>query len=616
MDFHDAPAIMAEQKAGGRKDLYIEITNCLKDAYTKLSTEEEKDEFTRILSDTLDSMDPQIYEHYRALLDMHRALIRRNDSLNVDTTSADDFHIDADGIKLHFISARAATFELIGTGKYFTDQSYTLTLNGEPAGKINRVIFSLFDLQPDTAYTLVVRPDSETDDTAVRFIYFRTHAEFITLNVRELGAKGDGIQDDTTFIQAAIMACPPESRVLIPAGEYAVTSIFLKSDINIELAKGASLRAFTDRNKFVRFPGCIESTDHTSEYHTGTWEGNPLPMFAGIVCGINVSNVNIYGQGTIDGCASMDNWWLNPKVMNIAYRPRLLFLNHCSCINIMGITLTNSPSWTIHPFFSDNLGFYDITELNPADSPNTDGLDPESCKDVIILGVRFSLGDDCIAIKSGKIYMGSKYRRASENLVIRHCLMENGHGAVTVGSEMSGGVKNVLVEDCLFSHTDRGLRVKTRRGRGKNAVVDGITFRRIDMDHVMTPFVVNCFYYCDPDGRTPYVQSREFSPADEGTPYIGTLTFTDINAVNCHAAVAYYDGLPERKIEQITMENCSIGFADECRPGTPALTDGVEKCTRQGIFARNIRTLTLKNIQISGQSGDELTAVGIDVINR
>lgn len=145
-------------------------------------------------------------------------------------------------------------------------------------------------------------------------------------------------------------------------------------------------------------------------------------------------------------------------------------------MTLCGVTFKNSPSWTLHPYFSDNLKFYGLTINNPSDSPNTDGLDPESCKNVDIVGVKFSLGDDCIAVKSGKIYMGKKYRTPSENIHIRQCLMENGHGAVTVGSEMAGGVKNLVVEECRFYDTDRGLRIKTRRGRGKDAVLDQIIF--------------------------------------------------------------------------------------------------------------------------------------------
>ena len=114
----------------------------------------------------------------------------------------------------------------------------------------------------------------------------------------------------------------------------------------------------------------------------------------------------IYGQGKINGNASKENWWKDPKVMNIAFRPRLFFISGCKNVTLQGVTFCNSPSWTLHPYFSNDLKFIGVTVQNPSDSPNTDGLDPESCKNVEILGVRFSLGDDCIAVKSGNVYLG------------------------------------------------------------------------------------------------------------------------------------------------------------------------------------------------------------------
>ena len=120
-------------------------------------------------------------------------------------------------------------------------------------------------------------------------------------------------------------------------------------------------------------------------------------------------------------------------------------------------------------------------------------MDPESVNGLEIAGIYFSLGDDCIALKSGKYYMGHKYKVPSQNIEVRQCCMNNGHGAVTIGSEMAAGVKHVHVKDCLFLHTDRGLRIKTRRGRGKDAVVEDICFENIRMDHVLTPFVLNSF---------------------------------------------------------------------------------------------------------------------------
>ncbi len=276
----------------------------------------------------------------------------------------------------------------------------------------------------------------------------------------------------------------------------------------------------------------------------------------------------------------------------------------------------NSPSWTLHPFFSDDLRFIGVTVKNPADSPNTDGLDPESCKNVEILGVRFSLGDDCIAVKSGKIYMGKKYKTPCENLNIRQCLMENGHGAVTVGSEMAGGVIHMNVEDCLFRHTDRGLRIKTRRGRGKDAVLDGITFRNLTLDHVMTPLVVNSFYFCDPDGKTEYVQSREPYPVDDRTPSIKRLGFENMECTNCHVAAAFFDGLPEQKIEEIVMKNITVTYAADAKCDVPAMSEGVEKSAKRGMFARNIANLHLENVKIEGQSGEALELIGVDNLTQ
>lgn len=516
-------------------------------------------------------------------------------------------------IQLLLKTARSAVIEIADGGIYHTLESYRIYVNGVCVQKSDTVITSLFDLKPQTAYVVSIEG---TDSGKTAEVLFTTDYEFVTLDVRDFGAKGDGRSDDTRFIQAAILACPKDGRVLIPRGTYRITSIFLKSDLRLEIAEGAELLAETDRALYPKLPAMLESYDGQEEYNLGTWEGNPLPMFAGIITGIAVENVLLYGKGTINGNASKENWWNNPKVMVGAFRPRLFFLHHCKNVVLQGLKFCNSPSWTLHPYFSEDLQFYGLNVENPKDSPNTDGLDPESCKNVVIAGVRFSLGDDCIAVKSGKIYMGRKHKVPSENIHIRQCLMENGHGAVTVGSEMAGGVKNLVVEECLFSHTDRGLRIKTRRGRGRDAVLDRIIFRKIRMNHVMTPFVVNCFYFCDPDGKTDYVQSREKMPADDGTPCVKRLEFWDIDARNCHVAAAYFDGLPEQKIEEIWMQNVRVTYAKEPKCDVPAMSLGVEACSRRGIFAENIKRLILRNVAICGQDGDAVTLQGVDTLLR
>ncbi len=648
-NYLEMPEWMKQQAAEGKMDLYIQITNTLLNAESTIAETGERCLYLKALLGTIRAMDFQVYELYDALV----SAFRRNLTGLLESDALDGLSLVekeelkelirqacAEGIligekyeaerimekceergcadlvcthelKLNILmkSSRSITFELEDGGYYYSRNNYQICLNGEKAGEIRKVVTSLFDLKPETTYKLQI---INQEGVCVAETEFVTEYEFITLNVRDFGAKGDGISNDTPFIQAAILSCPEGGRVLVPAGVYKITSLFLKSNLKLELAEGAELSADTERENFPRFPGVVQSYDEQSEYHLGTWEGNPLPMFAAVITGIEVENVLIYGRGIINGNATKENWWKNPKIMNLAYRPRLFFINHCKNIVLQGVTCCNSPSWTLHPFFSDHLGFYDVFVNNPSDSPNTDGLDPESCRHITIAGVHFSLGDDCIAVKSGKIYMGKKYKRSTEHVTIRHCLMERGHGAVTIGSEMAAGVKNLVVEQCEFYHTDRGLRIKTRRGRGRDAVVDQVIFRDIKMDHVMTPFVANSFYFCDPDGMTPYVQCREELPVDERTPKIRTMIFENINAQNCHVAATWFDGLPEQKIEEIVMRNVDISFAEHPVSGEPAMAVGVEACTRKGVYASNVKKLCLEQVRISGHVGDAVLLSGID----
>lgn len=510
-------------------------------------------------------------------------------------------------LKVIFQTARCATLEIEDGSIYKLEKEKEIYVNGQWYGTTTKVVFSVYGLEPDTDYVIgAAGPDGKTE------VAFHTQKEFITLNVKDFGAKGDGVQDDTLFIQAAILSCPPESRVLIPDGIYKITSLFLKSNLRLELAKGAVLSAKTDRDQFPILKDMVKSYDGEMEYNLGTWEGNPEDCFSSIITGICVENVEIYGQGVIDGNASKENWWHEPKIKRVAYRPRMVFLNRCKHVVIQGIQVQNSPSWNIHPYFSDHLKFMDLKILNPKDSPNTDGLDPESCRDVEITGVYFSVGDDCIAVKSGKIYMGSKYKTPSQDIVIRQCCMRDGHGSVTIGSEMAGGIRNLTVKDCQFLHTDRGLRIKTRRGRGKDGVIDGIRFERIRMDHVMTPFVINSFYYCDPDGHSDYVASKEALPVDDGTPSIKTLCFFDIRAKNCHVAAAYLYGLPEQKIQCVEMRHVRVSYAENAMSGEPAMLDGVKCVSRMGIFAGNIKRLILEDVEIEGQEGEKIITEHIE----
>ena len=241
-------------------------------------------------------------------------------------------------VKLMMKSARSAVIEIADGGTYLTKEAYRILVNGVLAKKADTVVTSLFGLEPETEYVVTVEKEGGAEREELRFT---TDKEFVTLNVRDFGAKGDGVQDDTKYIQAAILACPKKSRVLIPKGTYRITSLFLKSGLNLEIARGAELRADTERFAYPRLPGVIQSYDETEEYNLGSWEGNPLPMFAAILTGIHVENVLVYGEGVVNGCGSKENWWKNPKVMVGAFRPRMFFINHCKKITLQGVTYCN-----------------------------------------------------------------------------------------------------------------------------------------------------------------------------------------------------------------------------------------------------------------------------------
>ncbi len=516
--------------------------------------------------------------------------------------------------KVEFYTSNSVTFIIDDGGKYHTIHRYSLNLNGVEQGTVDTTVYNVFDLTPGTEYKAVLIGE---DGKEAAVVSFATGQEPISIDVREMGAKGDGISDDTAFIQAAIMACPKGGRVYFPAGTYKTLPIFLKSDINVEVCKDAVISAFTDRDRFPILPAEKESKDGSPNLTISSWEGNPVRTWASIITGIDAENVVLYGEGIIDGCAASDNWWKDPKGYVDLCRPRMLFLAHCRHVRVQGLTFTNSPSWTLHPYFTDDLALYGTFVKNPADeAPNTDGFDPESCKGLKVWGIHFSVGDDCIAVKSGKIYMGKKYKTPCEDVDISFCLMERGHGAVTLGSEIGAGVKNIRVQRCDFIDTDRGLRLKTRRGRGEDSVIDDVIFSDIYMDGVKTPFVINSFYFCDPDGKTDYVQNREPLPVDERTPYVKNVLFADCECHNCHYAASYLIGLPERKIESVVFKNVHVDFAKDAERGHAAMLCGLDETSKMGFSVENVNKLTLDNVTIEGQEGEAYILKNVDEVER
>ena len=355
-----------------------------------------------------------------------------------------------------------------------------------------------------------------------------------------------------------------------------------------------------------RAVAAVDSENEVDEYYLTGWEGNPLDSFAGLLNITQVHDVVVTGEGTLDCDAQNGDWWINQKVKRIAWRPRAVAAVDSENVCLHGITVQNSYSWTIHPIFVKHLDLLNFNINNPYNAPNTDGIDPESCEYIRIIGANIHVGDDCIAMKASKVFLGMKLKKSCEHTIIRNCLLDKGHGGIVIGSEMSGGVKDMVVTQCLMDHTDRGLRIKTRRGRGNTAVIDGLVFRNVEMRGVKAPFVINMFYFCDPDGHGPYVQCRDAMPVDEYTPRLGTLTMEDIVATDAQFAGCYFDGLPEQPIERISMKNVTITFDPNAEAGQAAMADNRPNVKKLAIYAENVKEIDLHNVKITGYEGERL----------
>ena len=274
----------------------------------------------------------------------------------------------------------------------YQEESYEIYVDGVLFGTDRRNVVTVDGLLPSHTYTIRIVNKSGSYEQEIT-----TEDETILLDVRCFGAKGDGEHVDTEMIQAAIYSCPAGGTVRFPKGTYLTAPLFLKSGVTIWLEEGAELLGLTDRKEYPILPGMtIPGMDSEREYNLGSWEGNPLDIFASLITGIDVSDVNIVGRGTINGNAAAGDWWQHKKERIIAWRPRTIFLNRCKNVRIQGIKVCNSPSWTVHPYYCDGLRVMNIRISNPDDSPNTDGFDPESCTDVLLIGTEISVGDDCI----------------------------------------------------------------------------------------------------------------------------------------------------------------------------------------------------------------------------
>jgi len=411
-------------------------------------------------------------------------------------------------------------------------------------------------------------------------------------NIEDYGAHGDGIASSTKQIQKTIDAAAAAGggTVLVPPGKFVTGTIWLRSNINFCISPGATLLGSQDMEEFPLW-----------QSH---WEGpNVKPRRAPLIAGEDLENVSLTGRGTIDARGEM--WWKlqrkAPKDTEVL-RPLMFRLVNSRNVLVEGLTFRNSPMWTITPLACEDVTINNIIIQNPADSPNTDGINPDSCRNVHISGCHIDVGDDCVTIKSGKEDDGRKELRACENITITNCTMLHGHGGVVFGSEMSGSVRNVTISNCVFIGTDRGLRFKARRGRG--GVIENISASNIIMDGVLCPIVVNLFY-APGAGESKKFAEATSQPVTEATPKFAHLRFSNIMARNVKLAAGYLVGLPEMPLEDVCCDNVSVFMDPKSKTaGRPDMSPGIASIARGGFIANRVDGLTIRNVQIHDQIGE------------
>ena len=490
-----------------------------------------------------------------------------------------------------FIDAKAASFEIINNDSYYTNE-YEIYLNDSFYFRTNRNVFSIYDLEPDTIYKILLKGD-----------FIEYSFEFKTLNKKCVIFNGndDEIQNYIDNLKS--------DEVLVIDGIYNVISLFLKDNTTIYLTKRAKLIGEKDRMKYP----ILKSSEYLNDRPLGTWEGKADDSFSSLITGLGINNAIVYGEGIIDYESQNSDWWINHRVLRVARRPKGIFLHTCNNVTFMGITVCNTPSWNQHPFYSNNINYIDVRLYNPPFSPTTDGIDPESCDGVNIIGAVISVGDDCIAIKSGKIDFARKYRTPSSNIVIRNCLMIDGHGGVTLGSENSGGINNVYVSQCVFKSTDRGLRIKTQRTRGNLAIIEDINFNNIIMYDVKAPFVINSFYKAGND-VVDYRFDRGYREFDDETPIIKSFKFENIKCKDVSFGLGYFLGLPESKIEEVILKDIEVTYNKDAKPGVMAMTLENEEFLKIGIYASNVKNLVLDNVCYINEPINDMILDNVDKV--
>jgi len=486
-----------------------------------------------------------------------------------------------------------------------------------------------------------------------------------TFNIVKYGAKPDGITLNSKAITSAIDACHQSGggTVLIPKGLWISGPLNLKSNVNLHLEEGAVLQFSDNPNDYP-----LVKTN---------WEGVEAIRAHSPIYAIDVENIAITGKGIIDGAGQawravkkskvtppewnalvksggvlnekQDTWYPterslkgslatragvvaegytleNAEAIREFLRPNMVNIVRSKRVLLEGVTFQNSPAWCLHPLLTNHLTLRNIIVRNPWNAQNGDGVDIESCRYVLVENSTFDVGDDGICIKSGRDEEGRKRGVATEDVIVRNSTVFHGHGGFVVGSEMSGGARNIFVSDCNFLGTDVGLRFKTTRGRG--GVVEKIYINNIRMNNIGGAAILFDMYYMAKDPLAVFAgedkPAIEIQPINEGTPQFKDFYIKDVVCKGAETAI-FVRGLPEMNIRNIALEDISIeskeGFV--CIEGENiSLKNATLHCDSKAVVdVQNSKNIMLDNISckegevflsVSGQRSKDISVFNTD----
>ncbi|MEP6945532.1 MAG: glycoside hydrolase family 28 protein [Acidobacteriota bacterium] len=415
-------------------------------------------------------------------------------------------------------------------------------------------------------------------------------------DITKFGALPGASNDSSDAITKAIEACNKAGggRVVVPTGEFLTAAVHLKSNVNLYISKGATLKFSTDASKYPLV--------HTR------FEGMECMNVSPFIYAYEQTNIAVTGEGTLDGQANAEHWWNwhgnakygwkegmpNQKAARArlykmmeqgtpvaervfgngqCLRPNFFQPYSCKNVQIEGVKIINSPMWEVHPVLCENVTVRKV--WISSHGPNNDGCDPESCKDVLIEDCYFDTGDDCIAIKSGRNEDGRRIGVPTENVIVRGCEMKDGHGGITIGSEISGGVRNVFGENCKMDspNLDHGLRVKNNASRG--GLLENFYFRNITIGQVAHAAITIDFNY-------------EEGAKGNFTPVMRNFAVDGLKVGKCQYGVDI-QGLEAAPVVDVSIANSTF--------------DNVAK----GNIVKNLKGLTLKNVKFNGKLTDSLS---------